>query len=127
MRTLFLRRSRNPDEKSDMMEQSGIDALRAAPSLLTLGGIAAAFGMASCCAMPLLFYSLGFGTAWLGGIGLFAAVHNTLFLTIALIGLVGGAATLIWQRRQLRRGMIAVLVVGLLLGCVLLWAGLTYV
>jgi mercuric ion transport protein len=109
------------------MEQPETSALRAAPSLLTLGGIAAAFGMASCCAVPLLLYSLGFGTAWLGGIGLFAAVHNTLFLAIALIGLVGGAATLIWQRRQLSRAMVAVLAAGLLLGCVLLWAGLTYV
>jgi len=33
--------------------------------LLAAGGLAAAFGAASCCALPLLFGSLSLGTAWL--------------------------------------------------------------
>jgi len=33
--------------------------------LLAAGGLAAAFGAASCCALPLLLGSLGLGSAWL--------------------------------------------------------------
>jgi mercuric ion transport protein len=36
---------------------------RAASPMLTLAGIAAAFGLASCCALPLYFATLGIGTA----------------------------------------------------------------
>jgi mercuric ion transport protein len=92
-----------------------------------LGGVAAAFGLASCCALPLLLYSFGFGTAWLGGIGLYVALHDKAFLVIALTGLVGGTVTLILQRQRLTRAMLWTMAGGLLLGCVLLWAGLTYV
>lgn len=51
-----------------------------APALLTLSGTAAALGLASCCALPMLLYSVGIGTAWLSGIGLFAIAHNQLLL-----------------------------------------------
>ena len=102
-------------------------ALRAVPPLLTLSGIAAAFGMASCCALPMLLYLFGIGTAWLGGIGLFAAFHETAFLAVALIGLLGGAAMLVWQRHQFTRTTLVMMGAGLLIGAVLLWAGLTYV
>lgn len=32
---------------------------------LTVGGVAAAFSVAACCALPILLGSIGVGTAWL--------------------------------------------------------------
>ena len=49
------------------------DIVGAAPALLTLGGIGAAFGLAACCAIPMALASFGVGTAWLAGVALFAA------------------------------------------------------
>ena len=109
------------------MSGTGSRIQRAAPPLLTISGIAAAFGLASCCALPLLLYSFGFGTAWLGGIGLFAAFHDKALLAVALIGLPGGAAMLVWQRKQFTRALLIAMGIGLVFGAVLLWAGLTYV
>jgi mercuric ion transport protein len=102
-------------------------AQRAVAPLLTLGGIAAAFGLASCCALPMVLFFFGIGTAWLGGIGLYAALHETMFLVVATIGLLGGAAMLMWQRRRFTRAMLWTMGVRLVLGAVMLWAGLTYV
>ena len=53
--------------------------------LLAAGGLAAAFGAASCCALPLLFGSLGLGTAWLVTVAWFAAPHRLALLAIATI------------------------------------------
>src|SRR5712671_1811064 len=74
------------------------DQTRAAPDrqtvketgavLLALGGLSAAFGAASCCALPLLLSGLGISSAWLFGIAVLAAPHR-----LALIG--GAAACLI--------------------------------
>lgn len=75
----------------------------------------------------MLLYSLGFGTAWLSGIGLFAAFHETAFLAVALIGFVGGAAMLFWRYQRFSRGSLVIMAAGLLLGCLLLWASVTYV
>jgi len=51
--------------------------------LLAAEGLAAAFGAASCCALPLLFGSLGLGTAWLVTVAWFAAPHRLALLAIA--------------------------------------------
>lgn len=106
-------------------------------ALLTLGGIAAAFGVASCCALPILLTTAGLGTGWLGGIAMAASPHRTLLLGASALFLAGGAA-LLW--RQQRRAMAcgpdgictppavrAALLVGLLVGAVLLWLGYSYV
>jgi hypothetical protein len=37
-------------------------------TLPTLGGMAAAFGVASCCGLPFLVATVGVGSAWLTGI-----------------------------------------------------------
>ena len=100
---------------------------RAAAPVLTAGGIGAALGLASCCALPMLLYSLGLGTAWLGGIGLFTAFHETAFLAVALTGLLGGTAMLIWQRQRFTHATLVTMGIGLVVGAVLLLAGLTYV
>jgi len=44
--------------------------------LLAIGGLAAAFGAASCCAIPMLLGSLGLGSAWLAGVAIVAAPHR---------------------------------------------------
>jgi mercuric ion transport protein len=69
--------------------------------LLAAGGLAAAFGAASCCALPLLFGSLGLGTAWLVTVAWFAAPHRLALLAIAIICLGSGGAVLLWRRRRI--------------------------
>lgn len=96
------------------------------PTLLTLSGIAAAFGLAACCALPLMLLSLGFGTAWLVGIGFYAGLHRPEFLAVAAAGLVGGAVTLMVNRRRIGVATRSVMSVGLLAGAVMLYYGYIY-
>ena len=83
-----------------------------APALLTLAGLAAAFGAASCCALPMVLSSLGLGSvwpcglvlhqehcAWLFGLALLVGPHRTVLLAAAAAGLVGGAF-LLWRQRR---------------------------
>ena len=72
-------------------------------ALLTLGGLAAAFGVAACCALPLLMISLGVGTAWLGGIASLAVPNRTLLLVFATLALTAGAVLLWRQQRHATR------------------------
>jgi mercuric ion transport protein len=67
-------------------------------ALLAVGGIAAAFSAASCCALPMLLGSFGLGSAWLFGLALLAAPHRLILLAAAAACLAGGAA-LLWRRR----------------------------
>src|SRR5438270_13319174 len=68
--------------------------------LLAAGGLTAAFGAASCCALPLLLGSLGLGSAWLGTVAWLAAPHRLALLTIAVICLVSGGGVFLWRRRM---------------------------
>lgn len=70
-----------------------------APALLTLAGLAAAFGAASCCALPMVLSSLGLGSVWLFGLALLVGPHRTVLLAAAAAGLVGGAF-LLWRQRR---------------------------
>jgi mercuric ion transport protein len=67
--------------------------------LLAAGGLAAAFGAASCCALPLLLGSLGLGGAWLAMVAWVAAPHRVALLAIAIACLVSGAGAALWHRR----------------------------
>ena len=106
------------------------------PALLTFGGLAAAFGVAACCALPLLMISLGLGTAWLGGIASVAAPIRSLLLVFAALALAGGAALLWRQQRHAATcgpngvctppAVRLVTLVGLIVGLVLLIAGYLY-
>jgi len=69
--------------------------------LLAAGGLAPAFGAASCCALPLPFGSLGLGTAWLVTVAWFAAPHRLALLAIAIICLGSGGAVLLWRLRRI--------------------------
>lgn len=96
------------------------------PALFTVGGIAAAFGLAACCALPMLLLSLGFGTAWLVGIGFYAGMHRPEFLAVAMAGLIGGAVTLLVYRNRISVAARSVMSVGLLAGAVMLYYGYIY-
>jgi len=52
-------------------------------TLLTLGGLAVAFGTASCYGLPLLRASFGSGSAWRTGITLLAAPKGPLLVDAA--------------------------------------------
>ncbi|MEL0252096.1 MAG: mercuric reductase [Novosphingobium sp.] len=117
---------------------------------LTLAGIAAAFGVAACCALPILFASAGIGAAWLGGVptaghgapwhraqAIVAAPYRTPLLLIGALCLLAGAALLLRQQVTAARcgpggictprWMRVLTLIGLLLGAALLWAGYRYV
>ena len=108
----------------------------AGAALLTVSGVATAFGLASCCALPISLAALGFGTAWLGGIGIVAAPHR-LFLMIASALLLTGGGLLLWRQRRAAkacgcdrtrtpRAFRVLTFVGLVVGAALLWGGYTY-
>ena len=69
--------------------------------LLAIGGLAAAFGAASCCAIPMLLGSLGLGSARLAGVAIVAAPHRIALITATVVCLVGAGAVLAWYRRAL--------------------------
>jgi mercuric ion transport protein len=106
-------------------------------SLLAVAGIAAAFGVASCCALPILLTTAGLSAAWLGGIAIHAAPYRALLLWISLFSLLGGAALLLRQQRTAMTcgpdgtctpsWMRGLLLIGLVVGAVLLWLGYSYV
>ena len=108
-----------------------------ATGLLTVAGLAAAFGVAACCALPLLLISLGLGTAWLGGIASVAEPNRDLLLVLAALALGGGAFFLWRQQRHAARcgpngvctppAVRVLTLAGLVVGVVLLIAGYIYV
>lgn len=108
-----------------------------ATALLTVAGLAAAFGLAACCALPLLLISLGLSTAWLGGIASIAAPNRALLLVVAALALAGGAILLWRQQRHAAKcglnelctppAVRLLTLVGLIVGVVLLIAGYLYV
>lgn len=71
----------------------------AGATLLTAGGLAAAFGAASCCALPMLLGSLGLAGAWLGGLALLAGPYRPMLLAAAVVGLIAGGL-LFWRGRS---------------------------
>lgn len=105
-------------------------------TVLTLSGLVAAFGVASCCGLPFLLATVGLGSAWLVGIATLAAPHRTLLLAVSATCLMAGAV-LLWRRqppnicpaktacaKPLIRGMT---LVGLAAGVALLTIGYLYV
>jgi mercuric ion transport protein len=82
--------------RSELPQRAPITDMGA--TLLAAGGLTAAFGAASCCALPLLLGSLGIATAWLGGLALLAGPYRPMLLAAAVVSLVGGGL-LLWRRR----------------------------
>jgi len=106
-----------------------------AAAALAVGGLAAAFGAAACCALPLGLAALGLGTAWLGSIALAAAPHQGLLMALSAASLLGAGLLVLraWRRTDCRtdgacarpayRGLT---IAGLLVGGALLGAGYAF-
>jgi mercuric ion transport protein len=104
-------------------------------TLLTLGGLAAAFGVASCCGLPFLLATAGVSSAWLTGIALLAAPHRPLLLWAGALCLAAGAV-LLWRRQTAtvcatdavcsKPAVRGLTVVGLIAGLALLTIGYLY-
>ncbi len=106
-----------------MAQPMGTRVQRAASPLLTLSGIGASFGLAACCALPFYLAALGVGTAWLGDIGIYAEFHRPIFFIVAVLGLVGGAVLLWFQRKIMPRPLFWLTVFGLILGAIFMFLG----
>ena len=106
-------------------------------SLLTLGGIAAAFGVAACCALPVLLTTAGLGAAWLGNIAVLTEPHRALLLGISLVSLLAAAGSLALKQHQAMTcgpggvctppALRGLLLLGIVAGATLLYLGYAYV
>jgi mercuric ion transport protein len=118
-----------PQERGEPLKDTGA-------TILTVGGLAAALGVASCCGLPLLLGALGIGSAWLTGLAALAAPHRVLLLTAAAVCLAAGAV-LSWRGgpdAACSSGTVCshpivrrLTVFGLLIGSILLTIGYLYV
>lgn len=121
---------------ADTPENGSFNASGTGSVLLTAGGLAAAFGVASCCGLPFLLATAGLGTTWLTGFALMAAPHRSILLIVSAACLAGGAA-LFWRQRRLavcmpgafcsQPAVRSLTLTGLLLGLMLLYLGYTFV
>jgi len=103
--------------------------------LLTVSGLTAAFGVASCCGLPFLLATVGLGTAWLTSFALLAAPQRALLLAVGAVCLATGAV-LFWRQPRTvacspgllcsRRAVRSFTLAGLLLGVFLLYLGYAY-
>ncbi len=120
------------DDRPNFSGETGAGGI----SALVVGGVAAAFAVASCCALPILLTSAGLSAAWLGGIASIAAPYRALLLGIGLLSLAA-AAILLWrkQRNAMTCGSDGVctppvvrllLLCGIVAGTLLLWLGYRY-
>ncbi len=122
----------SPDETTPS-RQSVRDA---SAMVLAAGGIAAAFGAASCCALPMLLGSVGLGSAWLIAVAWLAAPHRLVLLGLAIVCLGGAGGFLLRRRRSAavcavgagsaRAAITAVIVGELALGVALTVLGILY-
>jgi mercuric ion transport protein len=68
-------------------------------TLFAATGFAAAFGAASCCALPVLLGSLGLGSAWLVSLAVLAGPYRAVLLAAAVVCLVSGGGLLLRHQR----------------------------
>ena len=103
--------------------------------ILTLGGLAAAFGVASCCGLPLLLAAAGLGTTWLKGFAQLAAPHRMILLIVGAACLVSGALLFLRHRPgdgctrnafRCRLAIQSLTLAGLSIGAALLYLGYVY-
>lgn len=65
---------------------------------LATSGIAAAFSLAACCALPILLVGTGIGVSWLSPVAQFAETYSIAFTLLAVIALA--SSVLIVFRRS---------------------------
>jgi mercuric ion transport protein len=73
----------------------------AAKTTLATGALFAAFGVASCCALPLALGALGIGASALLGVAMMVGPYQREVLAAAVVCLLG-ATLLMWRRRRAR-------------------------
>jgi mercuric ion transport protein len=105
-------------------------------TLFAATGFAAAFGAASCCALPVLLGSLGLGSAWLASLALLAGPYRPVLLVAAVVCLVSAGGFLLRHHRialacapgaACGRSMVTRLITGVLsLGAVLTVLGFMF-
>lgn len=88
----------NNDNSSLHTPEKGRDT---AKTVLAAGGLLAAFGVASCCALPIALSLLGISAASLVGVGYLAAQYQQELFYGAVICL-GAAAFVMWRQRRAR-------------------------
>lgn len=71
----------------------------AAKTTLATGALVAAFGVASCCALPLMLGAFGVGSAALLGIAVVVGPYQIYVLAAAVVCLCG-AAFVMWRQRR---------------------------
>lgn len=72
-----------------------------AKTTLATAALVAAFGVASCCALPVALAALGIGSAALLGIAVLVGPYQIHMLSAALVCLAG-AAFILWRQRRAR-------------------------
>jgi mercuric ion transport protein len=89
------------DESADLASSRPISRIGpdAAKTALAAGGMLAAFGAASCCALPVALSLLGIGAASLVGIG-YAAAQYQQELLYAAVACLSAAGLVMWRQRQ---------------------------
>lgn len=88
-------------KKSKILVPSSQTVRDTAKTVLAAGGLLAAFGVASCCALPIALSLLGISAASLVGIGDLAAQYQRELLYGAVICL-GAACFIMWRQRRVR-------------------------
>ncbi len=73
----------------------------AARAVFAVGGLLAAFGVASCCALPVVLSLLGISAASLVGIGYLSALYQKELFYVAA-GCLGVAVFLVIRKRRIR-------------------------
>ncbi|MDP1749191.1 MAG: mercury transporter MerT [Reyranella sp.] len=73
----------------------------AAGTALAAGGLLAAFGVASCCALPIALSTLGISAASLVGIGYLAAPYQRELFYLA-VACLAGAGVVAWRQWRAR-------------------------
>lgn len=78
---------------------SADQARHAGAAVLTAGGILAGLGAAACCALPVMFATVGVGTTTLIGIAAITGPYQGVLLAAAVVSMAA-AAMLLWRGRR---------------------------
>lgn len=89
------------ESKTTGSAPSGPTVADTAKTVLAAGGLLAAFGVASCCALPVALSLLGISAASLVGVGYLAAQYQQELLYGAVICL-GAAGFIMWRQGRAR-------------------------
>lgn len=100
---------------------------------LAVGGVASAFALAACCAVPALLAGVGLGAVWLQPIVSISQPHAQILTVVSAAALIGSVALVIRSSRQCAPGSVCArpwfrraIIVAAAVGAVLLVASKLY-